>query len=99
MAANVSSDPLCQNNKPTYDEKGCRMSTWRGMVHLYDTGRTRAVGVSNYNETHLMEIADAGMPLPSMNQIPYKSHARMERMEQLCRALGIAVTGYSPLAS
>lgn len=98
MAANVSSDPLCQNNKPTYDEKGCRMSTWRGMVHLYNTGFARAIGVSNYNETHLMEIADAGMPLPSMNQIPYnphryKSHARME---QLCRALGIAVTGYSP---
>lgn len=99
MGMNVSSDPLCQTTKSTYDEKACRMSTWRGMVHLFETGFARAIGVSNYNTTHLREIVESGMPLPSATQLPfnphrYKSHAEMA---QLCQSLGIIITGYSPL--
>ena len=44
------------------------------MVELYTTGFARAIGVSNYNETHLQEIVDSGMPLPSVNQLPYNPH-------------------------
>jgi len=98
IAANVSSDPLCNTTSPTYDEKACRLSTWRAMVHLFESGFARAIGLSNFNETHIREIVDSGMLLPSLMQIPYnphryKSHARME---QLCRSLGITVNGYSP---
>jgi len=98
IAGNVSSDPLCNTTNAHYDEVECRLTTWRAMVHLFNSGFARAIGVSNYNETHIKEIADAGLPLPAVNQIPYnphryKSHARME---QLCRVLGIVVNGYSP---
>ena len=30
-----------------------------------------AIGVSNYNTTHLDEIKEAGMPLPSVNQVEF----------------------------
>jgi diketogulonate reductase-like aldo/keto reductase len=96
-----SSDPLCQqdNNPSTYDERGCRLSTWRAMVKLFDNGFARAIGVSNYNETHIREIVEAGLPLPSLTQIPYNPHRHRShaRMFQLCTSLGIAVSGYSPL--
>ena len=67
-------------------------------MQLFNSGFARAIGVSNYNETHIREIADAGLPMPAVQQIPYnphryKSHATME---QQCRALGITVNGYSP---
>ena len=36
-----------------YNEKGCRIDTWRALVQLYRGGKARAIGVANYNETHI----------------------------------------------
>ena len=66
-----TTDPLCDTALPSYDEKGCRLSTWRGLVYLWKTGAAKAVGVSNWNSTHFQEIADAGLPMPSVNQFPF----------------------------
>ena len=69
-----SSDPACAGpGSPTYEPSGkrCRLSTWRAMVALWRSGRARAIGVSNYNSTHLAEIEQAGLPLPSVNQLPF----------------------------
>ena len=32
IAGNVSSDPLCNTTSAQYDEKECRLATWRAMV-------------------------------------------------------------------
>ena len=34
-------------------------------------GLARAVGVSNFNTTHLKDISDAGLELPSVNQCSF----------------------------
>ena len=98
IATNVSTDPACQTMNATYDEKQCRLNTWRAMVKLYESGFARAIGVSNYNRTHIEEIIEAGLPLPAINQIPYNPHRHRSHaeMEQLCKTLGILVNGYSP---
>ena len=67
--ASPTVDPLCDPKKPTYDEKGCRMSTWRAYVEIWKAGKSLAIGVANYNISHLQEIIDAGMPLPAVNQV------------------------------
>jgi predicted oxidoreductase len=41
------------------------------MVELWKSGVARAIGVSNYNSSHIKEIIDAGLPLPAVNQIPF----------------------------
>ena len=64
-----SSDPACIPATATYDEKGCRLSTWRALVSIFNSGRARSIGVSNYNVSHMQEIIDAGMMLPSINQV------------------------------
>ena len=71
-------DPACQN-MPTDaagmpGSKACRLSTWRALVDLFHQGRFGAIGVSNYNTTHIQEIIDSGLPLPAVNQIPYNPH-------------------------
>lgn len=63
-------DPACDPAKPTYDAKQCRLNTWRALVEIFQSGRAKAIGVANYNSSHLQEIIDAGMPLPAINQIP-----------------------------
>jgi len=95
-----SSTPSCQWMQPTYDEKECRLDTWRALVSLLNAGQTRAIGVSNYNETHIQEIIDAGLPLPSVNQCPFNLwHSKDAQPGQLldfCKQHNILYNGYSP---
>ncbi len=46
-----------------------RLDQWRALLNLQASGKARAVGVSNFNESHLDEIAEAGLPMPDANQI------------------------------
>ena len=95
-----STDPLCNTTAvATYDEAGCRISTWKAMLQIYASGGARSVGVSNYNVSHFQEIAAAGLPLPAITQSPfhiYLSGAQMDVMSY-CWRNGIVFLGYSPL--
>lgn len=78
---------------------GKRLDTWRAMEHLLDTGKVRAIGVSNYMTHHLEELLAVAERPPSVNQIelsPYNWSSRRDVVD-LCAAHGIAVEAYSPL--
>lgn len=68
-----TTDPLCDTALSTYNERGCRLSTWSAMLQLWREGTARAVGVSNYNSTHIQEIMDAHpqSEWPALNQAPF----------------------------
>jgi diketogulonate reductase-like aldo/keto reductase len=98
--ASPTIDPLCDpEKKATYDAKGCRLSTWRAYVEIWKSGKSLSIGVANYNQTHLEEIISAGMPLPSVNQIPFHLYNAASQLELLafCKAHNIVVLSYSPL--
>ena len=92
----ISTDPACQWGGAAYDERNCRLQTWRAMVQIWRAGGARAIGVSNYNVTHLEEIEAAGLPLPAANQIPFSIyHSAMQAATIAhCAAKGILVNGY-----
>lgn len=94
----ASTDPPCIWGETTYNETACRLSVWRAVLQVYAAGGARAVGVSNYNSTHLQEIVDAGLPLPAVNQIPYNLYHSSVQADTVawCRAHGVLVNGYSP---
>jgi 2,5-diketo-D-gluconate reductase A len=96
-----SSDPTCNMTNPlTYNEKDCRLSTWSAMITLFNLGLTRSIGVSNYNITHLQEIIDAGLPLPSANQVsfnPYNYRTGRSDLLAFCQKNNIQLIAYSPL--
>jgi diketogulonate reductase-like aldo/keto reductase len=66
-----SSDPACAVGGPLYNATACRLSTWRAMVFLWRAGKARAIGVSNFNSSHILEFAAAGLPLPAVNQVEF----------------------------
>ena len=82
----------------SYDETQCRLSTWRALVSIWQSGGARALGVSNYNATQLQEIADAGLPLPAGTQNPFNIGHSSSEMDTLafCKSHNIAFNGYSP---
>ena len=93
-----SSEPACQFGTPTYNPKQCRLSTWQAMVEIFQAGGARAIGVSNYNQTHIQEIVEAGMLLPSVNQCPFNIyHSEVQySLIDFCKSLNITFNGYSP---
>eukprot|EP01060_Flectonema_neradi_P035955 TRINITY_DN676_c0_g1_i1.p1 TRINITY_DN676_c0_g1~~TRINITY_DN676_c0_g1_i1.p1 ORF type:complete len:415 (+),score=84.27 TRINITY_DN676_c0_g1_i1:73-1245(+) len=99
IAPAPSKDPLCQLNATTYNEKECRISSWRAMVKVFNSGFARSIGVSNYNSTHIQDIIDAGLPLPAINQRPFNPHraASSKDIIEFCKQHNILFNGYSPL--
>ncbi|MHB9857550.1 aldo/keto reductase [Streptomyces sp. YIM S03343] len=78
---------------------GVRLETWRAMEHLLETGKARAIGVSNYMTHHLTELLEHAEHLPSVNQFelsPYNYRSRADIID-LSRKNGIQVEAYSPL--
>jgi diketogulonate reductase-like aldo/keto reductase len=92
-----STDPLCNTTAKTFDGAGCRISTYRGMLEVWKRGLTRSVGVSNFNETQLNEIKNAGLPMPAVLQNPLNPHRKQKKMIEYCKKHDILFNGYSPL--
>jgi diketogulonate reductase-like aldo/keto reductase len=78
-----------------------RLESWRALEELYKTGRSKAIGVSNYTEKHLRELLAHAEITPAVNQIEFHPsifEAQMPIVE-FCRQHNIVVQGYSPLLS
>jgi 2,5-diketo-D-gluconate reductase A len=85
--------------KATYDAKQCRLNTWKALVEIWQSGRSKAIGVANYAISDLQEIIDSGMPLPAVNQVPFHLYNAAAQMALLafCKAHKIVLLSYSPL--
>ncbi|SDP03587.1 Aldo/keto reductase [Paenibacillus sp. yr247] len=77
--------------------KGKYRETWKALVHLYQEGHVRAIGVSNFQIHNLREIIEDTGVVPAVNQVEY--HPRLVQRELLtfCREQGIQLQAYAPL--
>lgn len=74
------------------------VATWGALVGLLETGRVRAVGVSNFQPEHLRAIIDATGVVPAVNQIEVNPYLTQEPLRALHAELGIVTEAWSPLA-
>lgn len=70
---------------------------WRELEALYDEGRVRAIGVSNFDYNRLVDLMEFNRVTPAVNQI--ETHLLCQRREEhrWLERLGIAHQSYSPL--
>ncbi len=74
-----------------------RLQTWRAMVELLESGKARAIGVSNFMAGHLEGLARESAIVPGANQIELSPFLRQGEAVAYCRRHGIQVEAYSPL--
>jgi diketogulonate reductase-like aldo/keto reductase len=74
------------------------LDTWRAMTELYQAGRIRAIGVSNFLPHHLKPLLETGV-IPTVNQIEFHPGYLQEDAVAFCRERGILVEAWSPLGS
>lgn len=71
--------------------------TWEAMLGLPETGLVRAVGVSNFHEHHLETLQQAGLPLPSVNQVELHPLLTQDSLVAYCEQRGIVIESWSPI--
>jgi 2,5-diketo-D-gluconate reductase A len=74
-----------------------RMEQWKALVELRQMGKARAIGVSNFNITHIEEIQSAGLPLPDVNQIELHPWSQKPALTSYLQDHAISIIAYSSL--
>jgi len=77
---------------------GLREKTWEAFIKLYEQGKCRAIGVSNYTIRHLNELLAHTPLVPMVNQIEIHPFLYRKDLIDFCMAKNIAVEAYSPLS-
>ena len=79
------------------DWKQLDMDTWRAMEELYEAGKIRAIGLSNFLPQHIENLLQNGKIAPMVNQIEFHPGHTQEATVRYCQAHGIQVQAWSPM--
>jgi diketogulonate reductase-like aldo/keto reductase len=77
--------------------KGCYMETWKAMERIYESGRAKAIGVSNFLAHHLEDILRGCRIAPGVNQVEFHPHLVQPDLLRFCQIHKIQVEAWSPL--
>ena len=69
------------------------------MEDLLKTGKTRAIGVSNFNVRYLQSLLSTSTVVPAVNQIEIHPYLQQPALLEFCKEKGILLTAYSPLGN
>ncbi|OAL26623.1 hypothetical protein AYO20_10047 [Fonsecaea nubica] len=73
--------------------------TWKAMEALLKTGKTRAIGVSNFNIRRLKELLATCDVVPAVNQVEAHPYLQQPELLDFCNEKGIVLQAYSPLGN
>lgn len=77
--------------------KEANAGSWKAFEELYQAGRIRAIGVSNFRPHHLSALMETAKVTPMVNQIRLcPGDVHLETVD-FCAKLGILLEAYSPL--
>ena len=72
---------------------------WKALEELYEDGRAKSIGVSNFLPRHIEELKKSAKVLPMVNQIELHVGYMQEDVVEYNNNNGIITEGYSPLGT
>lgn len=79
--------------------KNKRNESWKKLEKILESGKARAIGVSNFTVYHLEDLFDDGASIvPAVNQVEFSPFLYQKSLLEYCSKKGIAMEAYSPLA-
>jgi len=81
-------------HRPRGDIKGA----WKALEDLYDEGKIKAIGVSNFVDSDLEELMSYAKVTPAVNQIESHAFFQQDKANESLKKLGIQTEAWSPLA-
>ncbi|MHA7262134.1 aldo/keto reductase [Arthrobacter sp. TMN-37] len=73
------------------------LETYRALERLYRDGRVRAIGVSNFQTSHLQRLLDEADVVPALNQVEVHPYLQQHELRAFHAEHGIATQAWSPL--
>ncbi|PSS35483.1 hypothetical protein PHLCEN_2v1638 [Hermanssonia centrifuga] len=70
--------------------------TWAALEKLHESGKAKAIGVSNFSVKTLEELLRTAKIVPADNQVELHPYLIQEDLVNYCKERGITVTAYAP---
>jgi 2,5-diketo-D-gluconate reductase A len=77
---------------------GDYVETWKAMEKIAESGRAKAIGVSNFQVPHLERLLSETDIVPAVNQIEVHPYLTQDAVRAFGREHGIATEAWSPIA-
>ena len=74
------------------------VETWKAMQEISESGRVKAIGVSNFQEAHLQRLFNETSIVPAVNQIEVHPYLVQDTLRAFGAAHGIVTEAWSPIA-
>lgn len=87
------------NAKQFSDWKQKNADTWRAFETLYQDGKIKAIGLSNFMVHHLEALLETATVKPVINQIEYHPGYLQMEVVAFCKANDILIEAWSPLGT
>ena len=87
------------NPKPLRENEAWKTrnaDVWRAMEDLYQEGKIRAIGVSNFLPHHLDALLETVRVIPAVNQVRLAPGVYQEEVVDYCREKGILLEAWGP---
>ncbi|EJC98073.1 reductase AKOR2 [Fomitiporia mediterranea MF3/22] len=78
------------------DDKTTFNQTWADMEKIYESGKVKAIGVSNFSVKNLKKLLQTAKIIPAVNQVEMHPHQTQPELLEFCREKGIILIAYSP---
>lgn len=87
--------PVVKGHGDDWEEEN--VETWKAMEELYEEGKLKAIGVSNFSINHLENLVKHAKIKPMVNQLLIHPGVTQNDVRKYCKAHDIVVQAYSPL--
>lgn len=87
------------NPKPLRENEAWKTrnaDVWRAMEDLYQEGKIRAIGVSNFLPHHLDALLETARIIPAVNQVRLAPGVYQEEVVDYCKEKGILLEAWGP---
>ncbi|GHJ88069.1 hypothetical protein NliqN6_4471 [Naganishia liquefaciens] len=101
LVANETSQlfPLNPDGSRATDRNWDQAETWRQMEALLESGKVKAIGVSNWSIPYLEKLSQTWKTVPAVNQVELHPLNPQHDLVEYCRDKGILLEAYCPLGS
>lgn len=72
--------------------------SWRALEDLYKEGKIKAIGVSNFDSTRLVDLIVNNEIVPAVNQIELHPFLQQKEAQKVMKEYGVKVESWGPLA-
>jgi methylglyoxal/glyoxal reductase len=80
---------------PNHDKK-VNQATWAFFETLYEEGKVRAIGVSNFQKHHILDLYETAKIKPMVNQVELHPGLSQVPLQTFLKSEGIAIESYGP---